>query len=128
MLSSNQESNLVSGGDCFEHYHSSDRVVTHDDAVALTELEKTQLAINGATVVSKDADYVLVDTASGNATLTLPHPNGLRRVVVLKTAAANTVTISSPVGTINGVATLVLSAAYAVATLKAIGGNYYKVA
>lgn len=128
MLDLRQESNLTSGGDCFEHYHSSDRAPTHDQAVEFTRLEKTQLLVDGSGAINKDIDYALVDTSGGNAAVTLPHPIGLRKVTVVKVAAGNTVTLSSPVGTINGSATLVLSSAYAVAVLKAIDGNYYKVA
>lgn len=128
MLTPQQESSLTSGGDCFEHWHSEDRKVTHDDSVVLTSLEKTQEFSSGTHSVDKDTDYVLVTTSGGSATINLPSPSTLRKITVIKVGVPNTVTIATPSGTINGAATLALTTAYAVAVLKAINGNYYKVA
>lgn len=128
MINTQQEASLLSGGDCFLHWHSQDRVATHSMLSDLISLEKTQFVVDGGTVVDPEADYVLVDTTAGNATLTLPQPVIGRKLVLLKTAAGNTATLSSPTGDINGAATLVLTAAYEAAVLKAIAGNYYRVA
>lgn len=127
MLTDLQESNLVSQGDCFEHWHSQDRIPTHEFKLGLDYLETSLSVGSGSTTLVGAEDYVLVDTTSGSATIVLPPPIKRMKVVIVKTAAANSVTVDSPTGTINGTATYVLSAAYAVAVFKAINGNYYKV-
>jgi hypothetical protein len=128
MLSPEQESNLVSQGDCFEHYHSQDRVPTHEFKLGLDYLETSLTVADGTTTLTGREDYVLVDTTSGAATIVLPDPVKRGSVTVVKLVAANTVTVDSPTGTINGGATYSLTSAYATAKFKAIGGNYYKVA
>lgn len=126
-LTPEQESSLTSAGDCFQHYHSSDRLRTHDEARQLVSLEVTESFANGTSMVSPNTDYVIVNSAAGNATINLPQPVKRLSITVLRTSAANSVTIQSPSGTINGVATFSLTGAFGFAKFKAINGNYYRV-
>lgn len=127
MLDPQQESNLTSQGDCFEHWHSQDRIPTHEFKLGLDYLETALEVGAGTTTLTGSEDFVLVDSTAGAATIVLPPPIKRLSVVVLRTVAANTVTIDSPSGTINGAATYALTGAYAAGTFKAINGNYYKV-
>lgn len=127
MLDLLQESNLTSGGDCFEHYHSQDRIPTHEFKLGLDYLETALEVGAGTTTLTGAEDFVLVDSTAGAATVMLPPPVKRMSVVVMRKVAANTVTIDSPTGTINGAATYALAGAYAVGTFKAINGDYYKV-
>lgn len=128
MLTPEQENALVGGGDCFEHFHSNDRVLGTEHKNYLIALEKSVYLSNGSHTVLEDTDYVLVDTTLGNATLVLPKPSLSLSITVIKLVGDNSVIVDSPSGTINGSATYTLSSAYQTAKFKAIAGNYYKVA
>lgn len=129
MLEGYAESMLTNGGDCPLHWHSADRSVTHEQWLQYVQNESSITVAAGASTIGADVDYVLVDTTLGSATLMLADPSHRMAVIVVRLSAANTVTIDSPSGTINGAATYVIPAtAYASAKFKAIGGNYYKVA
>ena len=128
MLSPEQESALTSQGDCYEHFHSSDRQVTYEQILSMISLEMTITLANGTHIVPLGAIYVLANSISGNVNLTLPNPSKNLSVTVIKTSANNSVIISSPSGTINGSASYSMTSAYQTAKFKAIAGNYYKVA
>lgn len=129
MLDAYAESMLTSGGDCPLHWHSADRQATHEQWLQYIQNESSLSVANGASTIPADIDYVLVDTSAGSATLMLPDPSRKISVTVLRTSAANVVTIDAPTGNINGAATYVIPAtAYAKAKFKAIGSNYYVVA
>jgi len=128
VLTPEQESSLVSQGDCHEHYHSSDRVVTHEDGMQLIANEKSVFLANGSHVIPEGTDYVIADSTSGNVTLALPNPSSKQIVTVIKKVAGNSVIINAPSGLINGASSYTLSSAYQTARFKAISGNYYKVA
>lgn len=129
MLTPQQESNLTSGGDCHEHFHTADRQVSHETLSALISLETSISVIDGTIDVPAGTDYVIVDTSSGSATLNLPLPSKKLSVTIVRLSASNTLTIQSPTGTVNGGATYTgLTGAYAFGKFKAINGNYYRVA
>ena len=87
-LTDRQESNLISKGDCFEHWHSEDRVLTHDDVLTLQGLAKATVVIGDITVDSRQ-DYLLVDTSVLSITVTLPRANQGREIEIMKNATAN---------------------------------------
>ena len=128
MLSVEQEAALVSQGDCYEHYHSSDRLITSEDGITLNAIERSASFVNGTHSIPSDVVYVLANSSSGNVNLTLPNPSKRLSVTVIKTSASNSVIIRSPSGTINGVTSYTLTSAFQTAKFKAIDGNYYKVA
>lgn len=128
-LTIDQEQRLTGGGDCSDHFHMSDRLRTHSDVVALDALEDFIQITADYTFSRKMFEYVLADATTGNIALVLPDANMKMKVAVVKTTAANTITVSAPnTATINGAATYPMTAAYAKATFKAINGNYYVVA
>lgn len=124
-----QEQRLTSGGDCPDHFHSTDRLKTHNDVVDLVVLEDF-IRIYSNYSFERDAfEYILADSTLGNVDITLPAAKKKMKTTVVKTVAANTVTIYPPSGSlINGGASYALTAAYAKATVKAIDGDYYVVA
>ena len=64
MLDPQQESNLTSQGDCFEHWHSQDRIPTHEFKLGLDYLEMYLSVGSGSTTLAGSEDYVLVDTTA----------------------------------------------------------------
>ena len=118
-----QESNLVSGGDCFEHWHSSDRSLSHDDVLqyqSLTTVRSVSTDIN----VDDRWDYILVDTSSGNRTVTLPLALNGREIEVIKATAANKVTIlPSGADTIIGATGVIIQSRFDAIRLKAVHGT-----
>ena len=127
MLSESQELALTSGGDCFEHFHST-QIVTHETTTRAISAESSAIVAIGTSILRPGIDYVIADTAAGNATVILPDPNLKLAVTIIKINGANIVTVDSPIGTINGAATYALTTAYQTAKFKAIDGNYYVVA
>ena len=126
-LRDDQESSLVSGGDCFIHWHSSDRVITHDDLTTLIESETYKSVINGTTVIPAGVNYVLADSTAGDSNLTIAAAGLGLAMTVVKLVAGNDVIVTPAAGLINGSASYTMTAAYEVAKFKALGGNYYRV-
>jgi len=94
MLSDLQESSLVSAGDCFEHWHSSDRVMTHDSLTGLQEVANYQTFTDDYEV-KPAADYILADTSVKSVTITLPLSTNGREIEVTKMASPNYVSIKT---------------------------------
>lgn len=88
MLSPAQESNLTSFGDCFDHWHSSDRVLDHDSLLALQSLAEP-VPVTGDITVTTQQDLILVDTSLKNITVTLPLASKGREIEVMKNAEPN---------------------------------------
>ena len=88
-----QEVSLTSFGDCFEHYHSSDRQVTH---YTLEQLQQATLVKDRAapyTLTAQD-DIVMV---SGGGTIILPRAlNGGEFKVIMSGTLNITVQLTSP--------------------------------
>lgn len=93
MIDERQEGELTNGGDCFSHYHSSDRVRTHDDVLRLQEL-LNEHSVSGTYAIT-DQDDVLLCAIGG--TLTLPRAKNGREFEVVMTGTTNvTVNLTSP--------------------------------
>lgn len=92
MLTAQQESSLVSGGDCFDHWHSADRVLDRSSLLTLQSLARAY-ETNDSITVTDTMDYVIVDTSAGNVTITLPRAHNGREIEVMKNATANTLII-----------------------------------
>ena len=87
-----QEASLVSVGDCRTHWHSEDRQPTQDFLRGLQTVAN-QKAYSGTITLTGKEDFVLVDTSTGNSTLTLPRAvNGLE-IEIMKLDATNTITV-----------------------------------
>lgn len=127
-ITPDQEQRLVSGGDCPDHFHTTDRLRTHNDLVALSSLEDSISITGNYTFGKKIVEYVLADTSLNNISLVLPDAKKMMKVTAVKMSALNTITVTAPNSvTINGVPSYAMNASYEVATFKAIGGNYYVV-
>jgi len=96
-LTERQVSNLTSAGDCFEHYHSSDRVLSHGDVAELQNLAAVR-TITGDFTVGANDDFLLVDTSVVNIAVTLPLAGNGRELEIMKNADANYISIKA-VGT-----------------------------
>jgi hypothetical protein len=111
---------LVGGGDCFEHYHSTDRVPTHYTLKQLQTLVKVK-KISANYAVDPTDDIILVDTTSGVITATLPTANNGNEITVIRIAGANNVVVArSGTDTINGATSVTISTSYTPKTYKAM--------
>lgn len=124
MLDPVQESSLVSGGDNFDHWHSSDRVPTHATLQRLQQLTRQTTVTGSYTVVDGD-DLVLCDTTSTSITVTMPLSKNGRDIHIIKLAAANTMTIqASGTDTISGAASWAATVRWTAFHLKATNSGW----
>jgi hypothetical protein len=93
-------------------------MVNYDTVKSLEQI-KNKLAITTSYTAKYSDDYLLVDTTAGAVTITLPPARSGSIFVIMRTAGANNVTIV-PTGaeTVNGAASLVISASFTPVTLK----------
>lgn len=61
MLTPDQERRLVGGGDCHDHFHSTDRVRVYSDIAALQKLESVRTPPTGAYTIDIVEDFVLAN-------------------------------------------------------------------
>ncbi len=121
-LSPQQESALVSGGDCFEHWHSSDRILSHDDVLQYQSLT-TVIEVSADFTVDDRWDYLLVDTTTGNVNIYLPQALNGREIEVIKAAAAYKLNILPVAGeTIIGATGVIIQSKYDALRVKAVQG------
>lgn len=112
---------LVQGGDCFSHWHSVDRVPTHDTLTGLQELEVVR-QISGNYTVKPEDDFLLV-TAASPLNVQLYPMRGGRHLTVIRVSGSSAITILPAVGeTVNGGASVVLNASYTAMKFKAFQG------
>ncbi len=113
-------SSLVGGMDCSLHYHSSDRVPTHDTLKRLQQLKNVISVSSHYTALKKD-DIILVDTTSSGITVTLPLASNGIEFTIIRIAGANSVTVArSGSDTINGAASVNITSTNAPQTFKAM--------
>lgn len=105
-----------------EHYHSSDRFPSRDTLLWLNSLERVRNVSANYTIDDTD-DYVLVDTTSGDITITLPKPLNGRKLVIANFAVANDVILTSTVDINSSAADLNIAAGVTV-TIKDIAGEW----
>jgi len=91
MLTPAQEQSLTSAGDCFDHYHSSDRGVTHDTLNQISQAARVaspQLPY----VLSRQDDIVVLP--AGGVIILPPARNGGEFQVIMSGTAKITVQLS----------------------------------
>lgn len=75
--------------------------------------------------------FWFIDTTGGNVTVNLPDADEVtpdtRFTVIRTTAGANTLTVQSAVGNINGAGTSSIASQYASETYVSDGANFYKI-
>ena len=113
-----QESVLINGGDCPLHYHTIDRVVTHDTLNAIYAIA-TQHIITTATFTASGADDIIICPIT--CTITLPTAKNGKRYIIIKTFSGSSVIINSTgTDTINGSTSNTISTQWDTRTLLAI--------
>jgi hypothetical protein len=105
-----------------QHYHSSDRFPSRDTLLWLDSLENVRAVSSNYTVTASD-DYLLVDTTSGDVTVTLPNAINGRKLHVVNYAGTNDVIVTSTVD-INGSASDFTVASGNIASVKDVGGEW----
>ena len=115
-----QEAALVNGGDCFSHWHSEDRIPTHD---FLRGLQSTFniVTVSSSFDASRSVDFYLVDSTSSPITCVLPKARGNRLITFVRTSGTNNVTLArTGTDTINGSTSLTISSSYSPVRLLAL--------
>jgi len=86
MLTSAQESSLTSAGDCFDHWHSSDRILDHTSVLSLQGISQVFKVTDDFTV-TLNQDIIAVDTTLKDITITLPLTGNGRDIEIIKVAS-----------------------------------------
>lgn len=124
-MTQDQEDALLNGGDCFKHWHSSDRQPTHDFLEGLQSIAKVVTRTSSYTADLSE-DYVILDTTASIVNITLPMAKGNRVVTFLRNGGTNKVTLTPiPPETINATDHLDISAHYTPVRLLAVKGVGY---
>lgn len=120
MINTPQEASLLSGGDCFLHWHSQDRVMTHDSLTQLQQIASV-LTATGDVTVNDQTDYIYADTTLQNIIVALPLAKNGREVEIIKAASAFRVLIV-PTGsdTVLGAEGAIIQSRFDALRLKAI--------
>lgn len=119
-MDAQQEQKLISAGDCFLHYHSSDRQATHDTLEQLQQLEIVKTRASPYTATDKD-DIILVP---GGGTIILPlAKNGGEFQVIMVGSSPVTVELSGT-DLIYGETSVILTTKGTALRFKAIIGGW----
>lgn len=109
-MDADTERALMSGGDTMLHHHKSDSMPTHQTLRHLQKLAN-QVKISSDTILTYKEDLILVDTTTGNVTVTLPKFRGGNEATLVKLVAANQMIINTTGGdVINGAASITATA------------------
>ena len=125
-----QESALTGGGDCLDHYHLADRMVTHQDWRQLVSQERilTITATGTSNIISPDVDIIFCRAAGGTTYVQLPNPALGLRFTLIKIIAAGSMVVTTVSGTIDSTSSFTMAGVTNdYATFKAIESNYYRV-
>jgi hypothetical protein len=115
---------LVQGGDCFSHWHSSDRQPTQDFLHGLQGVTRVEYRAADFTV-DLSVDYYIVTTPAA-VTATLPLARGNRVIVLLRDGGAHNLSIYPSGGeTINGTTHIDITSSYSPVRLLALKGVGY---
>ena len=119
-----EDRSLVSGGDCFSHWHSEDRRPTQSFLHGLQDIAN-QVPVSGPVTLKGSEDFVIVDTGAGNVTVTLPKAIRGIEIEVMKLRSANTI-IVLPQGTdtILGMPGATITSGGASIRFKAVGTDW----
>lgn len=120
MIDPRTESELTSGGDCFAHWHSADRVRTHDDVLRLQEL-LYEHSVSGTYAITDQDDILLCATGG---TLTLPLAKNGREFEVVMTGTTNVTVNLTGTDLIYGAASVLLNAQGMALHFKAVPGGW----
>lgn len=122
MITPQQEALMLNGADCPLHYHSIDRVPTHDTLNQLEEVAHLESVSNSTYVATYDDDYINVNATS---IVTMPPAKAGKEIEVIKTFAGGTVTII-PTGanTIQGTTSVVATVQWTALRFKAMSDGW----
>ena len=91
-LTPQQVATLTGGGDCFDHWHSSDRAANEANQGAASNVPTIE--VNTNTTLPVESAFVIVDTGAASITITLPLSNGGVEIEIVKNHPANRMIIA----------------------------------
>lgn len=113
---------LTQRGPCETHTHEID-LAEHRNLETLQSIEAVKNVTANYTVTFLD-DIIVVDSTTGNVTITLPKSRGGRKFCVIKAVAANTVIVNFSGETMLGLSSVSLTDQAARLWFKAVAGGY----
>ena len=120
MLTPQQESTLTSAGDSFDHYHSSDREVTHQTLRNLQQIENT-ISISGVYSVGPEDDIILCSTA---ATIQFPLSKSGRQLEVVMVGTGNVLCLCTSPDLVYGQPNVLLQMQGTALRFKSVSGGW----
>ena len=120
MLDPVQESSLISGGDNFDHWHSSDRVPTHATLQRLQQLTRQTEVTGSYTVVDGD-DLILCPTG---ATIAFPLAKNGREIEVVMTGTIQVIITLAGTDLIYGESSVLIEVQSTALRFKAVSGGW----
>jgi hypothetical protein len=121
MIDPHHEAALVNGGDCFSHWHSTDRVVDHGTLQQLQQLvRETNVSTSPYTVTA--SDDILLCSAAGSVNFPLAK-NG-REIEVVMTGTGNVTVNFAGTDTIYGSTSVLLNVQGMALHFKAVSGGW----
>jgi hypothetical protein len=110
-----------------DYDRQEDKFPSRDSRVWQDSLEKV-ITVTASYTVSAEDDYILVNTTTGVITITLPNSITKKKIVIIRIAGSNNVTIS-PVGTdtVDGTSSKTISSSYSPIRLKGILGGFISI-
>jgi len=123
MLDQRSEQELTGGGDTRLHYHLED----HQTNASLQQLARQNSVTTTPYAVTASDDFLLVDTSTAPAVVTLPQArNGKEYEIVKMTSDPNTVTIvpASPDTVLGSASGVIISNQYDALRVKAVSGGW----
>lgn len=125
-----QESTLTGGGDCLDHYHLADRMVTHQDWRQLVGQERvfTITGTGTTNIIPPDVDIIFCKAPSGTTNVQLPNPALGLRFTLIKLIAGGSMVVTAIRGRVNSATSFTMTGVTnEYVTFKAIENNYYRV-
>ena len=121
-MDARQEALMLNGADCPLHFHSQDRVPTHDTLSALQGVAKQTIPTGEDYTATSQDDYIL---CAGSCTVTLPPARNGQEYEIVKTFAGGVVTIlPSGTDTIIGTTSVLVYVQWTALRFKAISGGW----
>lgn len=117
-----QEALMLNGADCPLHYHSIDRIPTHDTLNALEEIAKQVNVAGDIYFATEDDDYILVGQ---QCDVTLPVAKNGKEIEVIKTFNGSYIRIlPSGTDTIVGDTSVIVYVQWTALRFKAVAGGW----
>ncbi len=120
-MTQDQEASLLTGGDCFTHYHSEDRRPTADFLHGLNSVERETVVTTSTYTITSADDHVAVSTT---CTVTLPLAKRGQIYTVTRSGSGLVTVVTSGMDTVCGDTSVQLTVQWMSLTFKATSSGW----